>query len=132
MARRRESGVVRLEGFCTIFVRLEGFSIIFFKWEGTRMKNWTTKARRHKGFDTNCTNFHCFFNHRWTRIKNNDFDANFANYHEFFQSYGIDRLTSAINREFFVNRIDHYGWTRIKIEDGRLRMADGTALRWKP
>jgi hypothetical protein len=60
------------------------------------------------------TNFLTTDGHGWTRIKNNDFDANFANYHEFFQSYGIDRLTSAINREFFVNRIDHYRWTQIK------------------
>jgi hypothetical protein len=39
MARRRESGVVRVEGFLQIFVRLEGFWVIFFEWEWTRGKS---------------------------------------------------------------------------------------------
>jgi hypothetical protein len=92
MARRRKSGVVRLEGFCTIYVRLEGFSIIFFKWGGTRSKSGKRKSEkaetggceRAKGLTRIGTNFLTTDGHRWTRIKNNDFDANFANYHEFF------------------------------------------------
>jgi hypothetical protein len=93
----------------------KGFGAFFLSGKGRGVKAESEKResgnggmRKGEGFDANCTNFLTTDGHGWTRIKNNDFDANFANYHEFFQSYGIDRLTSAINREFFVNRIDHY------------------------